>query len=375
MSLFGLLTNLLLAGSGLGEAAFDETLGEEARRSVEIASPRDAITLARYAHDGEARVLAVTSWRDGVVEGVDLGAGGDAVSVMGARGYEGLLAALEGTAARASVPAASLSLPVDFDDRHIAVGTNYPEHASDAGTTRPFLFPKLVQPGADGDDVSTNGGLLDYEVEVAVVTLAPYAGGAAPPLLGLMVANDFTDREVLMHVVDRSDIESGKGFTTGKSFPGYLPVGSLLVVPRDWRGFVGGLALELYVNGRLRQRARASEMVWSVERILAESASAKARRWEHRGHEVPLFAGDAIPPRTLVLTGTPHGTVFAGVPAGVMAAGVLRWLAGGWDRSVPDQVVEAYAEAARERRAYLQPGDEVLARIPGLGGLRSRVVD
>jgi 2-keto-4-pentenoate hydratase/2-oxohepta-3-ene-1,7-dioic acid hydratase in catechol pathway len=76
----------------------------------------------------------------------------------------------------------------------------------------------------------------------------------------------------------------------------------------------------------------------------------------------------------LILSGTPHGTVFAGVPKSVMASGVASWLFGGFlSRGPAEQVIESYVSAAREARAYLQPGDEVRIHIPRLGQIVSFV--
>jgi len=369
------------AFGGSWDAAFHESFPEEDRGRVAIASPDVALTFARMDVDGRPRVLLVTTYDKGIVTGVDLSTAlarnvEDPVALFAERGYEALLGDLRDAppSAQVTVAVAKLLVPVDFGDQHIAVGTNYPEHASDAGTTRPFLFPKLVQPGTSGDAVSVHGGLLDYEVEIAAMTLEPLAVGDSPRFLGLLVSNDFTDRETLMHHVDRDDIESGKGFTTGKSFPGYLPVGSLLVVPRNWRTFVSDLELRLFVNDGLRQRSKASEMVWNVEEVFRQIAVRRGVLWEYDGREVPLWQGDAIPARTLVLTGTPHGTVFQGMPGRLMLTGLLRWLFGGWGTSIPDQVIGAYVDDARDARAYLQPGDEVLIHVQHLGEIRSRVV-
>lgn len=377
------LSGLLAAFQGTWEPAFQETLEEEERGNIEIAGIDDALTFARTDTGGRRRVLAVTGYRDSTIDAVDLSALlptgiADPVTLFVERGYDELRDVVRGAAPSAHVRVAARDLVVPFDagDRHIAVGTNYPEHAEDAGTVRPFLFPKLVQAGASGDAVSVHGGLLDYEVEIAVVPLEPLAA-RGPRFVGLVLANDFTDRETLMRVVDRHDIESGKGFTTGKSFPGYLPIGNLFVIPRSWREFVPGLELRLFVNDRLRQRSSASEMVWDVDEVLAQSLAVarKNERWEHRGQSAPLFEGEAIPPRTLVLTGTPHGTVFRGVPASVIASGLARFLAGGWSKGLTGNVVDAYAAAARDAHAYLQPGDEVLISVERLGELRSRVVE
>ncbi len=363
------------------QPAFHEKLAEEDRRTVAIAEPDVALTFARVAEGGRVRVIAVTSWRSGEIEAVDLGAlAGKVVSDAPAHflelGYDALAAAVKSApaSARLKTQAASLVVPVQFGDRHIAVGTNYPEHASDAGTTRPFLFPKVVQPGVSGDDVHAGTGLLDYEVEIAAMTLEPLPVGETPRFLGLLASNDFTDRETLMHALDRNDIESGKGFTTGKSFPGFLPVGPLLVVPRDYRSFARDLEIRLYVNDALRQKARGAEMVWDIDEILRQVFARKGVSWEFRGRNVSLFDAETIPARTLILSGTPHGTVFDGVPTRVMVSGVAAWVFGGFlSRSPAAQVIESYVSAAREARAYLQPGDEVLIHIPRLGQIASHV--
>jgi len=376
-----MLSSLLGACGVSWNRAYDERFPEADRGTVEIAPLAEALTFARVEVAGVKRVLAVTSYRDGRLEAVDLSAlldrdVIDPAAIFVEKGYDALRDAIAAAPpkARLSVLADRLAIPLDSGDRHIAVGTNYPEHASDAGTTHPFLFPKVVQPGSSGDDVSTRGSLLDYEVEVAAVTLEPLSADAPPPFLGFVLANDFTDRGLLMRVVDRSDIESGKGFTTGKSFPGSLPVGNLLVIPREWRTFVPTLELRLFVNDRLRQRSRASEMVWDTAEVLRQVFAKKGVSWEHQGERFPLFDGDSIPARTLVLTGTPHGTVFDGVPPGILASGLLRWLAGGWGLSVAEQVIAAYADAAREAKAYLQPEDRVAIHVHRLGELKSRVV-
>jgi 2,4-diketo-3-deoxy-L-fuconate hydrolase len=381
LPMLAMFASLLGACTTSWNTAFDERFPEADRGTVEIAAVSEALTLARAEVAGVKRVFAVTGYRGGEVTSVDLS--GlldrdviDPAALFAELGYETLRDRIASAPEKfhLTVLADRLVRPLDFDDRHIAVGTNYPEHASDAGTTTPFLFPKIVEPGTSGDDVSTRGSLLDYEVEIAAVPLEPLTAGAPPRFLGLVLANDFTDRGLLLHLVDRDDIESGKGFTTGKGFPGALPVGNLLVIPRDWRTFVPGLELRLFVNDRLRQRSRASEMVWDTAQVFERIFAKKGVTWEHEGGAVALFDGDAIAARTLVLTGTPHGTVFDGVPRGVMARGLLRWLAGGWSKSIPEQVIDAYVEAAREAKAYLQPGDRVAIHVHRLGELKSRVV-
>ncbi|MBI2422234.1 MAG: fumarylacetoacetate hydrolase family protein [Candidatus Hydrogenedentes bacterium] len=79
----------------------------------------------------------------------------------------------------------------------------------------------------------------------------------------------------------------------------------------------------------------------------------------------------AVPARTLILAGTPSGTVFAGIPKTTMAAGLLRWAAGGWGQAPTRHVIESYIEAAQKERRFLQPGDQVLIRVQQLGAIET----
>ena len=75
-----------------------------------------------------------------------------------------------------------------------------------------------------------------------------------------------------------------------------------------------------------------------------------------------------------IMSGTPGGTVFAGVDMRTRAAGVWAWLAGGWDRPITEQVVEAYIRRARVARSYLQPGDRVAIHVDRLGVVDNTIV-
>lgn len=365
------------------EPAFDETASPGTFDDVAIADPDEALTFARVERDGRRRVLVVTTYRGGTVGAVDLGAAlgravNDPIAVVRELQWDGVRNAVRAAppTAHVTVPAPDLVMPVDLRDHHVAAGTNFPEHAGDAGVEDgPFLFAKLVQPTGPYDPVPAGTGLLDYEVEVAWVTLAPLPPGDAPELMGLVLCNDYTDRDTLLHALDPWNVASGDGFTTGKSFPGYLPMGDLFVVPRDHRRFAAALELRLWVNGRLRQRSPATAMVWDVDEIVARTWAAKDRRWDHRGRPVALVPdAAAIPDRTLLMSGTPSGTVFAGLRARHYASGVGAWLAGGWDAPLPRRVIEAYVADARDAGAYLRPGDRVEIHVDGLGVVRNEVV-
>lgn len=376
---------LLLAACGADwEPAFDETAPPGLFERVTIAPPDEALTFARTSDGGARRVLLVTAYDGGIVEGVDVSqalgrAVVDPIALHAELGWDGLRALRDGAppAARRTVPAQDLVIPVDLGAHHVAAATNFPEHAGDAGVEDgPFLFAKRVAPTGPYDPVPAGQGLLDYEVELAWVTLAPVAAGERPAALGLVACNDVTDRDLLLRHVDPWDPASGDGFATGKSAPGWLPIGNLFVVPRDPRAFAAGTELRLWVDGSLRQRSPATAMVWDLDAILAQTFAQKDRRWDDRGDAVSLIAGgaDVIPARTLLLSGTPHGTIFDGLRARHYARGVGGWLFGGWDRPLPAHVVGAYLDDAHAAGAYLQPGQRVEIHVDRLGVLQNPVV-
>lgn len=193
--------------------AFDEELPANqktvATRSCSIAPTDQALTFARSA---SGQVIGVTSYSEGKVRGTDLTealGSGDPVDLFNKHGYDKIREAIENNGKSISISTSELGLPADFPVENIAVGTNYPEHAKDAGTVKPFLFPKIGKPLKSGSDVSAGQGLLDYEVELAVFPLAPMST-STPEFLGLVLANDLTDRQQLFGLVD-NDITTGKG--------------------------------------------------------------------------------------------------------------------------------------------------------------------
>jgi 2,4-diketo-3-deoxy-L-fuconate hydrolase len=378
---FGVLT--FLAGCHFDwEPLFHERVEAEELRSLAIATTTDALTFAREHIDGAPpRLLAVTRYQDDAVEAVDLGAAlgdpslHDPIEAFNRYGYATLQDAIERTTARETISVTRLGLPLDLHNHHIAAGTNFPEHADEAGVSEgPFLFAKLVQPTAFDAIVPARKALLDYEVELAWVPLEPLTRGAEPQFMGLLLCNDFTDRDVLLRHLDTGDVASGKGFTTGKSFPAYLPVSNLFVIPKDYRRFAAETILRLYVNRWLRQREAVSRAVWDIDRIIAESWTREQTTWAHQGEQVSLFRTPGqIDARTLIMSGTPPGTVFNALTVEQMAGGFFDFMAFGWGSSIPQHAIENYIYDARAAGIYLHPEDEVVIHVERLGVLRNRV--
>lgn len=351
---------------------------------IEIAPLDEALTFARTGDGESVQLWAVGEVGPNTLTGFNLTRAygrdvTDPIDLFIEEGYAALHARIEeGLAASPrTIDVADLILPVELRDSHIAVGTNFPEHAEESEVQEgPFLFAKEVVPTPSGATVSAGDALLDYEVELAFVTLEDAPLPQAPERMGLILANDFTDRATLMRHLNPHDVTSGDGFTTGKSAPGYLPVGNLFVIPRDMDAFVAATGLTLAVNGQLRQQAPMTDWIWDIDEIFRQTDARRDVQWDYQGGKVGLPIVDgAVPARTLVLAGTPHGTIFQGIPPRNMAFGVMRWLAFGWGKSLPDRVIESTIKSAKKEGNYLQPGDRVLIRVERLGTIETTVVE
>ncbi|MEP0068981.1 fumarylacetoacetate hydrolase family protein [Pyruvatibacter sp.] len=348
-------------------------LSHPAAAEVAIA-PRDvALTFARVGSPGAYQLMLVSSYANGRVSGVNLsdsfGAdANDPITLYAAQGYDALVAA-QGAALDVAVE--DLTLPVDLTASHIAVGTNFPAHAEEATVEDgPFLFAKEVVPTAFNAPVSQGVALLDYEVELCFVALEDFEIASSPTKAGLVLCNDVTDRAKLMRHLNPSDVTSGDGFTTGKSAPGYLPIGNLFVIPRNLRSFAPEVDLKLYRGNDLVQSAKQSLAIWDFDEILRQSAARADVTWDYEGRQVGLpITNGVVPARTGVLAGTPDGTVFKGVDRMAMVMGVVDWLMGGWNKPLTHWVIERHIARAMAQGDYLQPGETMTITADYLGEL------
>lgn len=246
-------------------------------------------------------------------------------------GIEALLAkgqvALEGIESRAVTrrrrPRSEVRLlaPLVRPSKILCLGLNYRAHAAEQGKEPPkspvvFLKPPSSIAGPeDAIQVPSFCRHVDHEIELAFVVgkrakNVPKAR-ARSFIAGYMVLNDFTDRRIQKEEVQNS---RAKGFDT------FCPIGPALVTANEVAN-PGDLRLRLSVDGQTRQDARTSDLVHSVEDVLA-----------FLSQEMTLEPGD------LVATGTPSGV------------GVFR-----------------------DPKIFLQDGQVVRAEIEGLGALENRV--
>lgn len=350
-------------------------------RAVAIAPATEALTFARTMEEGRPSLYLVYAYENGQITGINLTAKMgpdivDPITAYGRFGYD-VLATMSGKGMETSVTVNDLIMPVDLTASHIAVGTNFPEHAEESAVTEgPFLFPKEVIPTPFNAPVSAGSGLLDYEVELCFVALEDVNLNEEVGRMGLALCNDVTDRAKLLRNVDPFDVTSGKGFTTGKSAPGYMPIGNLFVIPKDVRSFNQSIELRLYRNGELKQSARQSEAIWDFDEFLRQSKARAGISWDYEGTTVSLpVKNDMIPARTAILAGTPNGTIVQGINKSAYVWGVADFLFGGWDKPVAYWVVERHIAQEEAKKNYLQPGEKVSVKVDYMGEMITPIME
>jgi 2,4-diketo-3-deoxy-L-fuconate hydrolase len=353
--------------------------------AADLAPLHEALTLARYASsDGRVHTLAVLQDDGQAVSGVDLSQllnRYDTYSLDVLQGYshDELAHRIEAENTRVQRAYADL-LPAVVGNHHPALGINYAEHGRETSMTEPFLFPKMVATSAAVHQLTYQPEwLLDYEVELGVVFDRPITASTSldDARLGFLVINDFTDRADLMRHVDTKNLGSGAGFSDAKSLPNFFPTGPYVVVPRQWRTFWPTLQLSLTVNGQTRQHEKAANMVWKLDKIIAEIVATKGeKRWVNRQQPAALFEGNGIPKGAVLLTGTPSGVAFRAPSSGFIAWAITKsiftfsWLRG---QSPIAYMKKSFIKEQRRQPAYLKPGDVVVTCVSKLGHITTTI--
>ena len=215
-----------------------------------------------------------------------------------------------------------LDAPVQRPRQVFGIGLNYLDHAKESGVNVPTsatVFTKfptcLVGPTAAIELPSTQ---CDWEVElVAVIGRTADRVSEADAwnyVAGVTVGQDISERAVQL---------SGPvpQFSLGKSYRTFGPIGPWLVTP-DELVRPDDLELQCSVAGRVLQKGRTSQMVFSVSQLIAQISQV-----------CPMLPGD------LLFTGTPPGVGMA-----------------------------------RKPQEYLKPGTTLISEIEGIGKLINPVV-
>jgi 2-keto-4-pentenoate hydratase/2-oxohepta-3-ene-1,7-dioic acid hydratase in catechol pathway len=182
------------------------------------------------------------------------------------------------------------SLDVDLPvapSKLIAVGLNYADHIAEMKRTplgTPLIWfkaPSSLLPHKGKIEIAFPEHQTDFEAELAIVVgrrVRNVSAERAPDFVfGYSIGLDISDRDLQ---------KSEKQFGRCKSFDTYTPIGPFVYADVDVRD----LAVELRQNGEVRQKARTSQMIYSVAEIISFASQS-----------LTLMPGDVI------LTGTPSG--------------------------------------------------------------------
>lgn len=215
---------------------------------------------------------------------------------------------------------ADLGSPVPAPQQVLAVGLNYRDHAAESGFASPQgvppVFTKFVT-SITGPVTVVDlpvGGHTDWEVELVAVIGAEARNvseaAAWGHVAGVAVGQDISERIIQL---------SGPApqFSLGKSYPGFSPIGPLLVTPDEFED-PDDLELRCAINGEEVQRGRTSDLIFSVPSLISLLSGV-----------LPLLPGDVV---------------FTGTPAGV--------------------------GLGRDPQRWLVDGDVLLSTIEGIGELR-----
>jgi 2-keto-4-pentenoate hydratase/2-oxohepta-3-ene-1,7-dioic acid hydratase in catechol pathway len=213
-----------------------------------------------------------------------------------------------------------LGAPAPLPRQLLAAGLNYRDHAAESGFSVPEGLPPIFTKFASSitGPVTTvrlpANGHSDWEVELVVVVGIAMADVAEQDVwdhvAGLTIGQDLSERISQM-------AGPVPQFSLGKSLPGFTPMGPWLVTPDEFAN-PDDIELGCVLNGEQMQRARTSELIFSVPALLSRLSA-----------RLPLYPGDVI---------------FTGTPAGV--------------------------GLGRDPQRWLAAGDELVSTIEGIGELR-----
>lgn len=191
-----------------------------------------------------------------------------------------------------------LGPPVPRPRQVFGIGLNYRDHAAESGMALPegdpVVFAKFVSsivgPNAVVELPSES---VDFEAELVVVIgrrahRVEVADGWSH-VAGLTVGQDLSERRVQFR-------GPSPQFSLGKSYPGFAPIGPMLVTPDELPNR-DAVTLGCVLNGRQMQQGCSDDFVFTVPELVASLSAV-----------VTLLPGD------LIFTGTPAGIGWARDP-------------------------------------------------------------
>jgi 2,4-didehydro-3-deoxy-L-rhamnonate hydrolase len=175
-----------------------------------------------------------------------------------------------------------------------AIGLNYREHAEESGLaipTDPVVFTKFPSSltGARAD-VELPSEAVDYEVELVVVL------GATAHRVAVADAWDYVAGLTAGQDISERDVQSrgpAPQFSIAKSYPGFSPIGPVIVTPDEFPNRDSIRVRTLLWDGTeltTKQDGNTSDLIFSVPELVSRLSQT-----------LTLFPGD------IIFTGTPSG--------------------------------------------------------------------
>ena len=258
--------------------------------------------------------------------GGDCPASADAVYAQGLAALPGLaalVAAADDPALYLEESELTYGPAVPNPGKILCVGLNYSKHAAESGMAppdEPVLFSKFNNTiAAHNEDIPLQADwrTVDYESELGVVMGATVRNvsveDALDAVFGYCNMNDLSERDFQM--------KSGQ-WLLGKTLDKFLPLGPYVVTADDIPD-PQNLSIKGWLNGELRQSSNTADMIFSVAEVIA-----------YASRIMTLEPGDVIS------SGTPEGVILG-----------------------------------MEPRVWMQPGDEYVVEVEGLGKLANRMVE
>lgn len=207
-----------------------------------------------------------------------------------------------------------LGPPVTAPRQIFAVGLNYRSHAAETGIDlpeTPMIFTKFAT-SITGPNVTVTmpSDAVDWEAElVAVIGRRAENVAAADAwdyVAGLTAGQDLSER--ILQVKPPAPQQ----FSLAKSFPGFAPLGPVLVTPDEFPN-PDDLEIGCRVGDEIVQQSRTGDLIFSVPVLV-----------EYLSSILPLLPGDVI------FTGTPSGIGYARNPQRYLVDGddLTTWVEG-----------------------------------------------
>jgi 2-keto-4-pentenoate hydratase/2-oxohepta-3-ene-1,7-dioic acid hydratase in catechol pathway len=216
-----------------------------------------------------------------------------------------------------------LGAPIGRVPKFLGIGLNYRDHAAETGMPipeAPIVFAKATSSVCGPYDpilMPKDWKRMDFEVELAVII-----GSRAKNVSEAEAASFIAGYTICDDVSERSLQKGGPGeWIKAKSYDSFGPLGPWLVTA-DEIPDPQNLSLSLELNGERMQTGSTSTMIFSVAELVSYVSG-----------YMTLEPGDVI------TTGTPPGVGMA-----------------------------------RNPRVFLQPGDEIVLAVSGLGEQRHKMV-